>query len=701
MPKISVIIPVYNVEKYLGQCLDSVVNQTFKDIEIICIDDGSTDSSLDILKKYAQIDSRIIIINSENNGVSEARNKGIERAKGDYIYFIDGDDYIDQQCLEIVYGKAVMSDADITCFGCNVQSFGGGAPRWDTDILNQCAQLKEINLRVLRKFQYCIWDKLFKKDFLLKKDIKFPVGIKSAQDNLFNWLCFFNNPKYAFVDKNLYYYRTYNLNSTTNQGKIILKSDIRAFKYFINSVEFQKADEKYKILCLENFITSISTQFKKNSKYQYNNIIHIHNFEKFLKQKFETDFLKKIGNFKDFQKYSIPRFILRKIFYLRNEIYNGQKQKFLTILGFEFRFLNTNSKQLQKVFKNQVSENSVLIIEANNCHGETIPGYIKYLYDLGYQTDVIVMHKIFKENPFVYLPHKYYNNIFSLQSHDLSQFLQSDKIMKYSYVIVNSNYLYCGLTEETHPSFFVFFKNIKRPKYGYIVVEHHLDKINQSMLKQNRVIQLADFKNNGLNTAVFCNPNYFGNIKPHTKNKITNFITIGELSYARRNISLLINGISELVQKGCTDFKVTVIGSGSLDNLPDNIKEYIDIKGRIPYKKMFCELENSDFFLTLLDSENIEHDRYIKDGTSGSFQLIYGFCKPCVIPEKFAEFHYFNKENSIIYKDNKGFTEALINCIETDNIKYDNLCKNLQSTTELIRKRSEENLKKMLDSKRL
>ena len=100
MPKISVIIPVYNVEKYLGQCLDSVVNQTFKDIEIICIDDGSTDSSLDILKKYAQIDSRIIIINSENNGVSEARNKGIERAKGDYIYFIDGDDYIDQQCLE-------------------------------------------------------------------------------------------------------------------------------------------------------------------------------------------------------------------------------------------------------------------------------------------------------------------------------------------------------------------------------------------------------------------------------------------------------------------------------------------------------------------------------------------------------------------------------------------------------------------------
>ena len=94
MPKISVIIPVYNVEKYLRECLDSLLNQTFKDIEIICVNDGSTDGSLNILNEYASKDSRFIIINQNNQGLSAARNNGLNVAKGDYVAFLDSDDYI-------------------------------------------------------------------------------------------------------------------------------------------------------------------------------------------------------------------------------------------------------------------------------------------------------------------------------------------------------------------------------------------------------------------------------------------------------------------------------------------------------------------------------------------------------------------------------------------------------------------------------
>lgn len=114
--KISVIIPVYNVEKYLEECLDSVINQTLKDIEIICINDGSSDSSEEILRKYVEIDNRFVLINQKNQGQSVARNKGIEIAQGDYIYFLDSDDKIVLHALERMYEEVTTYDLDAVYF---------------------------------------------------------------------------------------------------------------------------------------------------------------------------------------------------------------------------------------------------------------------------------------------------------------------------------------------------------------------------------------------------------------------------------------------------------------------------------------------------------------------------------------------------------------------------------------------------------
>jgi glycosyltransferase involved in cell wall biosynthesis len=115
MPKISIIVPVYNVSEYLEKCLNSLINQTLKDIEIICINDGSTDNSPDILEKFAQNDSRIKIINQENSGQSSARNAGINIAIGDYIGFVDSDDYVDLNYFEKLYNAAVQNNCDASC----------------------------------------------------------------------------------------------------------------------------------------------------------------------------------------------------------------------------------------------------------------------------------------------------------------------------------------------------------------------------------------------------------------------------------------------------------------------------------------------------------------------------------------------------------------------------------------------------------
>ena len=114
--KVSVIIPVYNTEKYLRQCLDSVVNQTLRDIEIICVDDGSTDGSIEILREYEQKDSRVKVLCQKNQYAGVARNNGLNYASGEYVFFMDSDDYCCHELLERAVDRAKMVDADIVVF---------------------------------------------------------------------------------------------------------------------------------------------------------------------------------------------------------------------------------------------------------------------------------------------------------------------------------------------------------------------------------------------------------------------------------------------------------------------------------------------------------------------------------------------------------------------------------------------------------
>ena len=116
MPQISVVLPVYNVEEYLRQCLDSLANQTFEDFEVICVNDGSGDSSLSILEEYASEDERFKIISQENKGLSGARNTGMDHIKGKYTIFVDSDDWLELNALEKLYNKITALDSDILMY---------------------------------------------------------------------------------------------------------------------------------------------------------------------------------------------------------------------------------------------------------------------------------------------------------------------------------------------------------------------------------------------------------------------------------------------------------------------------------------------------------------------------------------------------------------------------------------------------------
>lgn len=212
MPKVSVIIPVYNVEDCLEDCLDSVVNQTLKDIEIICVNDGSTDKSLDILEKFAK-DDRITIINQENQGAGIARNKGLKIAKGEYLSFLDADDFFELDMLKKVYDYSSKNLLDIAVYGVNTfNDKTSEIKRIDYDIQRKYLPDKDIfsykdfSNYVFNTFKNWTWNKLFKRSFILENDIQFQELFRT-NDLLFTCKALVKAKKISVLDDPLAYYR--------------------------------------------------------------------------------------------------------------------------------------------------------------------------------------------------------------------------------------------------------------------------------------------------------------------------------------------------------------------------------------------------------------------------------------------------------------------------------------------------------------
>ena len=289
MRKISVIIPVFNTAKYLSNCLDSVLSQSLIDIEVICINDGSTDNSLEILNDYASRDDRITVINQKNAGLSACRNRGVEHSSSQYILFLDSDDYIKKDCLEKLYDISKSQSLDVLMF--KLINFNDETNEKSTYNYFDMPFLKKMvgeNVFNWMDIENRLFDisvtapgKLFKRDLI--KDIDFPEGL-IFEDNLFFTKVALKANRMYFLDEYIYFRRIRNDSITNSYFKdfsdvitiyelmeeVLIKENkfqklhakLYTRKYRDVYNRFNLTSDEYK----EDFFEKLKTSFKKDSE---------------------------------------------------------------------------------------------------------------------------------------------------------------------------------------------------------------------------------------------------------------------------------------------------------------------------------------------------------------------------------------------------------------------------------------------------
>lgn len=265
VPRISVIIPVFNVEKYISKCLDSIINQTLKDLEIICVDDGSSDYSTEIIKEYAKRDSRIKIIQQKNQGVSVARNTGIKNATGEFISFIDSDDWISPNFYEKMYFSAKELNADIAASSVmSVHRHYRLSTLKYNKIIFATDYADKIEICDIPDHCY-VWNKIYKRETLLKSKLEFKPNM-IYEDIIFTTKILYYAEKLITVPNTKYYYFRHKNTLVKTKNKKAKKDFVTAqqecLKFFneknIDVSHWETKTKKYKIFGL--------TVFKKITK---------------------------------------------------------------------------------------------------------------------------------------------------------------------------------------------------------------------------------------------------------------------------------------------------------------------------------------------------------------------------------------------------------------------------------------------------
>ncbi len=260
-PRISVIVPIYNVEKYLDRCLDTIKNQTFVDFEVLLINDGTPDRSMDIAEKYADEDSRFIIYNKTNGGLSDARNYGIDRARGEFLVFVDSDDYLHEDYLKTMYEDCISNNADMAYCrfkhtgdktGVKIPSINPKKSVIDRD------KALDMLIRDKRMHSYA-WNKMYRRALFTDNDIRYPIMF--FEDVATSARLLFHANKIAITDKNLYFYvrRSGSIMSTMSSKKIehLLLSILITRNYIQLHGEYDKYKKAIRAVALKMRLINI------------------------------------------------------------------------------------------------------------------------------------------------------------------------------------------------------------------------------------------------------------------------------------------------------------------------------------------------------------------------------------------------------------------------------------------------------------
>ncbi len=630
MPEISVIVPVYNVEKYLPRCLESLRNQTLQDIEIICVDDGSPDGCGAILDRYAAEDARFKVIHQANSGQAIARNNGLKTAAGKYISFVDSDDYVDTDYLKKLYDAAEKNNADIAVASIIRKREHHEKFRVHyTEEISAETLAEKIAVCNVPKCCYAC-GKLFRREIVAGKP--FAAGVY-FEDVL--WLP----------------------GALKDSGKLVTVPGINYY-YWANPVSTVKQKQSAK---------KISDRVD-SKRY----IINFFAENKLPLSKRDRTLNKKIV-------------AVGKIPLLKVKEYQGRETFYL------FGFL--------PVFRRPVliADNNTFVIwePCSQSHSEVVPGYAKYLLELGYSVSVVVNPEHYKSGLFSRFTHEklFLNHLSRRQA---KKYFKTADLSSLRGVLVTTAGKLC---DNIHfdQAYSHFNRTLDRNKL--FLVEHDAKFAIDAGLWSREIITLRKLNYENADSTIV-NPHFFGDVKITPKNaEITDFIMVGKLGAGQSCNAVIVEAAEQLIREGTKNFRITVVGKGSLDDLSPELASHVDIKGRLPFDAMFAELEKADFLLTSYNREN--HNFYRTTGASGNFQLVYGFAKPCIIINDFAGGNGFTPENAIIYDAPSDYAAAMRRAIGMSADEYEKMQKNLcdyvcdlydqskQNLADLIQRRSD------------
>lgn len=309
--KVTVVIPVYKTEKYLKECVDSVTNQTFKEIEILLIDDGSPDNSGILCDELAKMDGRIKVIHKENGGAASARNLGIEMANGEYIMFLDSDDWLEKQAIEILVNKIEVEPLDIIRFN-YIREFSDSSLIKENTFLKlttydakACKEVYRQSISLIgnelkhpenQNFLASACFNIYKRELIMVNNIRFESlkELGSFEDGLFNVHCYSRMKSFAYLDQGLYHYRKTNVASFTSNYREnflrkndVLISKLRKIVEVFNAEHIKTAlNNRIAIGTFELCLNAMKSKHSLSEKYDeikeiINDKLHKDAFEKF------------------------------------------------------------------------------------------------------------------------------------------------------------------------------------------------------------------------------------------------------------------------------------------------------------------------------------------------------------------------------------------------------------------------------------
>jgi hypothetical protein len=354
-----------------------------------------------------------------------------------------------------------------------------------------------------------------------------------------------------------------------------------------------------------------------------------------------------------------------------------------------------HDKDAIKFLSHPIQNNTILMVELNGCHGECLTGMAKYFLDLGYRVDVMLSPVEFSNNPFAD-----FNNpdltVFSMLQDAAIWILSTDIVKKYEHLYFNSDFLYFKhINGEFMRTYDAFQGNLKSPQGKILMLCHHVNKIIAN--KRLSYLALQKFSCTHAQKYTIVNAHYFGDFHHEKLGKKIKFVVVGKIESKRKNHSILFDAARELLQRGLSDFVIDVVARSGTIAVPKELAPYFEFKGRLNYHDMYQVMNEADFYLPLFDPENPEHDRYLTCGSSGSYQLIYGFKKPCVICRKFmCELNRFDDSNAIGYDSNDQLSEAMAQAILMKPEEYRQKVDNLAKLSEELQTMSLSHLKEIL-----